>query len=96
MAGGRISGRYHYFAIYPHAVSRIAFAVRHLNLSKAAECGIRAQLVRIRYLHFGPEWDSINQECGPLNPLESLDIEGGLGFLGAYRTDSYTYEINTE
>lgn len=52
--------------------------------------------VRIRYLHFGPEWDSINQERGPLNPLESLDIEGGLGFLGAYRTDSYTYEINTE
>lgn len=71
--------------------------INPLLLSPTVNCNeLDSGTVRIRYLHFGPEWDSINQERGPLNPLESLDIEDGLGFLGAYRTDSYTYEINTE
>lgn len=51
--------------------------------------------VRIRYDHFGPEWDNINRERGPVNPLESVDVEGGLGFLGAYRSGSFSfYKVN--
>lgn len=51
-------------------------------------------LVRIRYTHFGPEWVRIDEERrGPLNTLESPDIEGGLGFLGAYRKGSFVFYI---
>lgn len=63
-------------------------------LSPTVDCDqLDSDLVRIRYDHFGPEWDNINQEDGPLNPLESNDIEGGLGFLGAYRSGSFEFYI---
>lgn len=51
-------------------------------------------LVRIRYTHFGPEWYLIDEaRRGPVNTLESPDIEGGLGFLGAYREGSFIFYI---
>jgi hypothetical protein len=51
-------------------------------------------LVRIRYIHFGPEWYQIDEERrGPVGTLESPDIEGGLGFLGAYHKGSFVFYI---
>ena len=53
-------------------------------------------LVRIRYTHFGPEWDRINPNNGPFDPLDSPDIIGdrGIGFLGAYRKGSLEFFID--
>lgn len=53
-----------------------------------------SRLVRIRYIHFGPEWYLIDEErIGPVNTLDSPDITGGLGFFGAYRRDSFEFYI---
>lgn len=63
-------------------------------LSPTVDCDeLDSNVVRIRYDHFGPEWDNINPARGPLDPLDSPDVEGGLGFLGAYRSGSYTFQI---
>lgn len=63
-------------------------------LSPTVNCGqLDTNRVRIRYDHFGTEWDNIDRSRGPLNPLESLDVEGGLGFLGAYRSGSFDFYI---
>lgn len=55
-----------------------------------------SNLVRIRYTHYGPEWEKINPLNGPLDPIDSPDIigDGGLGFLGAYRKDSFEVLID--
>lgn len=69
-------------------------AINPRFLSPTVDCDqLDSNVVRIRYDHFGPEWDNINRARGPLDPLESLDVEGGLGFLGAYRSGSYTFQI---
>lgn len=63
-------------------------------LSPTVNCNqLDTNMVRIRYDHFGPEWDNINRERGPINPLESMDVEGGLGFLGAFRSGSFNFFI---
>lgn len=47
-----------------------------------------SNIIRIRYTHFGPEWGTGRpQENGPID-IESGLIENGLGFFGAYRTDT--------
>ena len=50
--------------------------------------------VHIRYKHFGPEWDIFRPGWFPVDPLEWQDVEGGLGFLGAYREGSATFTLN--
>ena len=54
------------------------------------------RMIRVRYVHYGPEWDRINPDNEPLDPLDSPDIigEGGLGFLGAYRKGSYEFYMD--
>lgn len=53
-----------------------------------------SDLVRLRYIHFGPEWASIDeQKVGALNPLESPVINDGLGFLGALRRGAFSFNI---
>jgi hypothetical protein len=37
----------------------------------------------IRYTHFGPEWEVLEQNTLPLDVLDSGDIQNGLGFFGA-------------
>lgn len=47
-----------------------------------------SNIIQIRYTHFGPEWGiGQPQENGPID-IESGLIENGLGFFGAYRTDT--------
>lgn len=47
-----------------------------------------SNIIHIRYTHFGPEWGiGRPQKNGPID-IESGLIENGLGFLGAYRTDT--------
>lgn len=53
-----------------------------------------SNIVHVRYTHFGPEWDIYSPGFFPIDPLEWQDVEGGLGFLGAYREGSATFTIN--
>lgn len=63
-------------------------------LSPTVKCDeLDSKEVRVEYIHFGPEWDNIKGESGPTNPTESLDVENGLGFLGAYRKGTFTFDI---
>lgn len=46
-----------------------------------------------RYIHLGPDWTGvISNDFGIIN-TDSGDIENGLGFLGAYRTGSFSFEF---
>lgn len=51
--------------------------------------------VHLRYLHLGPEW----QKVFPIYPNDPLDIDAvanGLGFLGAYREGSSTFNVTPD
>ncbi len=50
--------------------------------------------VHIRYTHFGPEWDIFRPGWFPNDPLSWQDVEGGLGFVGAFREGSATFTLN--
>ena len=52
-----------------------------------------SNIAHIRYTHFGPEWDIYSPGFFPIDPLEWQDVEGGLGFLGAFREGSTTFTI---
>lgn len=65
---------------------------RYLNPSVSCR-QLDSKEVRVQYFHFGPEWESVNKETGPTDPTKSPDIEDGLGFLGAYHTGEYSFEI---
>lgn len=63
-------------------------------LNPTVQCDeLDSKEVRVQYKHFGPEWDRIKEEVGPTDPTESPDVEDGLGFLGAYREGSFTFDI---
>lgn len=50
--------------------------------------------IMIRYKHFGPEWQTGRPiEEGEID-TDSGDVENGLGFFGAYRTDTLSFEIS--
>lgn len=51
-------------------------------------------LMRIRYTHFGPEWEVIRQNTLALDVLESGDVENGLGFFGAKNTKQILFNTN--
>lgn len=52
--------------------------------------------IHIRYTHFGPEWGiGRPQENGPID-IESEVVENGLGFFGAYRTDTLKVQFFDE
>ena len=64
-------------------------------LSPTVACDeLDTNVIMIRYNHFGPEWDLIRPGRGPFDPTESPDVVDGLGFFGAYRTGTYTFEID--
>lgn len=49
--------------------------------------------IMIRYKHYGPEWQTGRPlEDGSIDTDSGL-IENGLGFFGAYRTDTFSFEI---
>lgn len=63
-------------------------------LSPTVNCNeLDSKEVRVEYNHFGPEWDRVKGEIGPTNPTKSPDVDGGLGFLGAYRKGAFTFNI---
>lgn len=50
---------------------------------------------RIRYRHFGAEWDKGKPRMGQIN-TESGIIENGLGFIGAFRAGALSFSIGDE
>lgn len=55
-----------------------------------------SNIIQIRYTHFGPEWGTGRpQENSPID-IESGLIENGLGFFGAYRTDTLMVQFFDE
>lgn len=48
----------------------------------------------IRYLHYGPEWLPARRDLftSPIN-IESGDVENGLGFVGAYRIETFSFSL---
>lgn len=49
--------------------------------------------IMIRYKHFGPEWRTGRPiEDGSID-TDSGVVENGLGFLGAYRVDTFSFEL---
>ncbi|NGP87282.1 hypothetical protein [Fodinibius halophilus] len=70
--------------------------VNPLYLNPTVSCNqLDSKTVRVKYLHFGPDWEHANGGYGPENPLQSPDIDGGLGFVGAYREGTFTYDFYT-
>lgn len=74
---------------------------RHQNLCKVdvspeVTCrDLSSSIVTIRYLHLGPEWKRVFPTRHP-DPVKVEDIVNGLGFLGAYREDSFTYPVRLD
>jgi hypothetical protein len=54
---------------------------------------LSSDTVYVDYFHFGPEWIDYEEEF-TTDPLNSIDVQGGLGFLGAFRRDTFTYTID--
>lgn len=66
------------------------------NILPAIQCNsdnLSSEIVHMRYTHYGPEWDIFSSGYFPVDPLEWQDVEGGLGFLGAFQRDSTTFTI---
>jgi len=90
----RLSPRNLLFEVFPetHWIEHGGDPLLGLPLVRCFQ--LDTNLVRIRYTHFGPEWIRIDEaRRGPVGTLESPDIEGGLGFLGAYRKGSFVFYI---
>jgi hypothetical protein len=52
--------------------------------------------ILIRYKHFGPEWQTGRPiEDGRID-TDSGDVENGLGFFGAYRMDTFSFQLSEE
>lgn len=51
-------------------------------------------VIQIRYIHYGPDWDSIRDVRRDIPILESGEVENGLGFLGAISTGEFTFITN--
>lgn len=51
------------------------------------------ELFMFRYVHFGPEWTHALPNEFSVIEIESGDIENGLGFLGAFRAGSFSFEF---
>lgn len=51
--------------------------------------------IQVNYYHLGPEWESEYRLERPRSPIEAPDVEGGLGFFGAYAKDSFSFRIDT-
>lgn len=47
--------------------------------------------LHIHYYHFGPEWLEHNL---PVDPLESFDVEDGLGFFGGLREGTFSIRVD--
>lgn len=74
--------------------SRIISTTDPRNIMPTVLCHqLDSNKVQIRYTHYGPEWDIYSPGFFPIDPLEWQDVEGGLGFLGAFRRDSITFTI---
>lgn len=48
----------------------------------------------IRYTHFGPEWQVLEEKTLPLDVLDSGDIQNGLGFFGALDRSEFRFTTN--
>ena len=46
----------------------------------------------VEYYHFGPDWDDYGR---PIDPLESFDVENGLGFIGAFHKETLAFPVDT-
>ena len=59
------------------------------NLRSNVECNDVSQL-HVRYTHYGPEWEILESGRFPVDPLQWQDVDKGLGFLGAFRQNTFT------
>ncbi len=48
--------------------------------------------MKISFKHFGSDWDDYNT---PIDPLESADVNDGLGFFGIYQEGFHTVPVDT-
>ena len=48
----------------------------------------------IRYTHFGPEWEVIEQNTLAIDVLDSGDIQNGIGFFGALDRSEFRFQTN--
>lgn len=51
--------------------------------------------IQVRYYHLGSDWESEYRVEEFRSPTEAPEIDGGIGFLGAYSKGYYTVEIDT-
>lgn len=51
------------------------------------------ELFMFRYTHFGPDWDEVLVDEETPIDIETGFVENGLGFLGAYRRGSFSFEF---
>ena len=54
---------------------------------------LQSNVATIRYTHLGPEWEAV-KPIYPVNPDDIMDVENGLGFVGAYSQDIFTITID--
>lgn len=80
-------------AVFPSpGVDRIACDSR---LARIGCNDLDSEVVRFRYLHLGPEWQNV-YPLYPVDPEDIGDVNNGLGFFGAYRSDSFNFTVNTQ
>lgn len=54
---------------------------------------LQSDVAHIRYNHFGPEWEAV-VPIYPVNPDDVMDVENGLGFVGVYKQESFSFTID--
>jgi hypothetical protein len=52
--------------------------------------------IQIRYKHFGPEWQTGRPITRGGIDTDSGDVENGLGFLGAFRVDTFSFQFSEQ
>ncbi len=57
------------------------------------ECSdMDADYFLVEYFHYGSDWDDYGH---PIDPLESFDVENGLGFIGGFHKEEITFPVDT-
>lgn len=52
--------------------------------------------IRVRYLYLGPDWHgNVPEDSLTYDPLESNDVQNGLGFFGSVRRDRESTTVDT-
>lgn len=86
----------------PFNLLGLVFPPRNINMPQCQNINPRigcdelsSDVAYLRFYHLGPEWQRIFPII-QVNPDNVMDVDNGLGFFGAYRSDTITYSLSLD